>query len=245
MRPARFREFWEFTVEKVAVNAVMAGARAGISAGDPGARRERHHARGRAAPPRSPPSPWSTARSATRSAWMPASACSVPTTTPTPPSAAPSACCRRICRAARCRASPTWASLGNWYCLQRGLSGERGAQPVGAAARAVRLQADRQHRQRVLRRLVHACRLRSARDLAGEDAALPDGDRAPQSAAAGARPDRRARLRRARLRHQAEADRLVRRERPHAGARVLGQSVDPDAGAPARGGRRRAVRDAG
>jgi hypothetical protein len=27
MRPARFREFWEFTVEKVAVNAVMAGAR--------------------------------------------------------------------------------------------------------------------------------------------------------------------------------------------------------------------------
>ncbi len=27
MRPARFREFWEFTVEKVAINAVMAGAR--------------------------------------------------------------------------------------------------------------------------------------------------------------------------------------------------------------------------
>jgi len=27
MRPTRFREFWEFTVEKVAVNAVMAGAR--------------------------------------------------------------------------------------------------------------------------------------------------------------------------------------------------------------------------
>ena len=27
MRPALFREFWEFTVEKVAVNAVMAGAR--------------------------------------------------------------------------------------------------------------------------------------------------------------------------------------------------------------------------
>ena len=27
MRPARFREYWEFTVEKVAVNAVMAGAR--------------------------------------------------------------------------------------------------------------------------------------------------------------------------------------------------------------------------
>jgi hypothetical protein len=27
LRPARFREYWEFTVEKVAVNAVMAGAR--------------------------------------------------------------------------------------------------------------------------------------------------------------------------------------------------------------------------
>ena len=27
MRPTRFREFWEYTVEKVAVNAVMAGAR--------------------------------------------------------------------------------------------------------------------------------------------------------------------------------------------------------------------------
>ena len=27
MRPARFREFWELTVEKVAVNAVMAGCR--------------------------------------------------------------------------------------------------------------------------------------------------------------------------------------------------------------------------
>ena len=27
MRPTAFREFWEFTVEKVAVNAVMAGAR--------------------------------------------------------------------------------------------------------------------------------------------------------------------------------------------------------------------------
>ncbi len=26
LRPTAFREFWEFTVEKVAVNAVMAGA---------------------------------------------------------------------------------------------------------------------------------------------------------------------------------------------------------------------------
>jgi hypothetical protein len=27
MRPTSFREFWEYTVEKVAVNAVMAGAK--------------------------------------------------------------------------------------------------------------------------------------------------------------------------------------------------------------------------
>ena len=27
MRPTHFREYWEYTVEKVAVNAVMAGAR--------------------------------------------------------------------------------------------------------------------------------------------------------------------------------------------------------------------------
>ena len=29
MRPTSFREFWEYTVEKVAVNAVMAGAKPG------------------------------------------------------------------------------------------------------------------------------------------------------------------------------------------------------------------------
>ena len=43
LRPTSFREFWEITVEKVAVNAVMAGCQAGISAGRPGAGRKRHH----------------------------------------------------------------------------------------------------------------------------------------------------------------------------------------------------------
>ena len=43
MRPTEFREFWEFTVEKVAVNAVMAGRATGIFPGDPRARSERHH----------------------------------------------------------------------------------------------------------------------------------------------------------------------------------------------------------
>jgi hypothetical protein len=40
MRPTSFREFWEYTVEKVAVNAVMAGSPR-ILSGDPGAGGER------------------------------------------------------------------------------------------------------------------------------------------------------------------------------------------------------------
>jgi hypothetical protein len=42
LRPTAFREFWEFTVEKVAVNAVMAGARPVVLSGHPRARLERH-----------------------------------------------------------------------------------------------------------------------------------------------------------------------------------------------------------
>ena len=42
LRPTGFRELWDFTVEKVAVNAVMAGADAVLPPGDPRARVERH-----------------------------------------------------------------------------------------------------------------------------------------------------------------------------------------------------------
>ena len=52
LRPAEFREYWEFTVEKVAVNAVMAGAKPGIFPGDPGPCRERKTASAPAARPR-------------------------------------------------------------------------------------------------------------------------------------------------------------------------------------------------
>ena len=48
--------------------------------------------------------------------------------------------------------------------------------------------------------------------------------------------------RRSRLRHEGEADRLVRRQRADDRARVLGQSMDSVPHAAARGGRRRAVR---
>ncbi len=57
-----------------------------------------------------------------------------------------------------------------------------------------------------------------------------------------ARSDRRAAVRRSRLRHQGEADRLAGRELDAAGARILGQPVGPDACPSARGRRRRAVR---
>ena len=50
LRPTAFREFWEFTVEKVAVNAVMAGAAARVPAGHP-------RAWPRAARPRAPAAP--------------------------------------------------------------------------------------------------------------------------------------------------------------------------------------------
>ena len=68
MQPTEFRVAWEYTVEKVAVNAVMAGARPEyfpviLALGGLGRCR-------RAARPRARPRPWwwSTARSATRSA---------------------------------------------------------------------------------------------------------------------------------------------------------------------------------
>ena len=43
LRPTVFRESWEFTVEKVAVNAVMAGARPGVFPGHPRVGRQWHH----------------------------------------------------------------------------------------------------------------------------------------------------------------------------------------------------------
>ena len=67
MRPTHFREAWEYTVEKVAVNAVMAGARPEyfpviLALAATGVSARGQHAR---APWRR--WPWSTARSATRS----------------------------------------------------------------------------------------------------------------------------------------------------------------------------------
>ncbi len=54
LRPTNFREFWELTVEKVAVNAVMAGCQPEYSAGRSRACRQLAIPRGRAARHRSP-----------------------------------------------------------------------------------------------------------------------------------------------------------------------------------------------
>ena len=69
-----------------------------------------------------------------------------------------------------------------------------GAQSLAAAARAEGFQADRQRRQHLLRRVVHACRLRPAGDVAGEDAPLTRRGRAVQSATVRDGSDRGARL---------------------------------------------------
>ena len=101
MRPTQFREYWEYTVEKVAVNAVMAGARPeyfpvilAIAASRRIGARQHHQLRGRDGRRQRPDPP--RARHELR-----ASARSGPTTTPTRPSGAPTVCCRRTCRAAR------------------------------------------------------------------------------------------------------------------------------------------------
>ena len=109
MRPTSFREFWEFTVEKVAVNAVMAGARPeyfpvilALAASGVTRAIEQHHLVGDDRRGQRP----DPARDRHE---LPGSARWAPTITPMSRSAAPTTCCRRISRADRCRARPTWA----------------------------------------------------------------------------------------------------------------------------------------
>ncbi len=133
-------------------------------------------------------------------------------------------------------------SLGNWYNYSATFPEAEERSPVGSRS---------------------TCRRASSRPTAPPASSSAAGTRMPATvrarpgrrrcatacaaaehnypAAVRDRSDRRAAVRRSRLRHQGEADRLVRRERDAAGARILGQSVDPDPDASARGRRRRAV----
>ena len=65
MRPTGFREYWEYSVEKAAVNAVMAGC-ARVLSGGAGPYASGASARAQPPPP-PPPWPWSTAPCGTRS----------------------------------------------------------------------------------------------------------------------------------------------------------------------------------
>ena len=111
----QIRGLWEYTVEKVAVNAVMAGARPeyfpvilALAATEVSARAQHSSSVGDDGRGQRPDPPRDRHELRHRRAW-------VRTTTPTPRSAAPTACCRRTCRAARCRARPIMGSQGNNY----------------------------------------------------------------------------------------------------------------------------------
>ena len=98
---------------------------------------------------------------------------------------------------------------GQLVRLQRRLRRERGAQPVDAVPRPARLRADRQHREPVPRRLVHAVRHHPRRHLAGALPRPARGVRPVHRADRRPRPARGQQARRVRLRHAREARRLA------------------------------------
>ena len=165
MRPTQFRESWEYTVEKVAVNAVMAGARpeyfpvilALAASGVSGARQ--HHQLGggdgrgqRPDPPRDRHELRASAR------W-------VRTTTPTRPSAAPTACCRRTCRAARSPGVTYMGSQGNNYAYNNLTFAENEERSPWEPFHVQHgFKADRQHGQRLRRLPPHRVHARPARE---------------------------------------------------------------------------------
>ena len=151
MRPTHFREYWEYTVEKVAVNAVMAGARPeyfpvilALAASGVSARGSTTSSAAAMAVVNGPirneigmncgigaMGPYNHANATIGRAWGLLS--------PEPPG--------------RLGARPDLHGLaGQQLRLQQHhVRRERGAQPLGAVPRAARLQADGQHGQRVRR----------------------------------------------------------------------------------------------
>ena len=178
MRAGNFRETWEYTVEKVAVNAVMAGARPeyfpvilALARVEHDVAAGQHHLddlsqRGqRSGPPRDRHE-------------LPASARWAPTTTPIRRSAAPTACCRRMARADRCRAKPIWARSAirspTASCFAENeerspwmpLHVQKGFKPTDSTVSVFVGTA------------LHPGRIRAARHLGGKIPALPRRDRA-------------------------------------------------------------------
>ena len=195
LRPTAFREFWEFDVEKVAVNAVMAGARPeylpvilAMSASG------------------------ITARSSSTTSFATLSVVNGPIRDEIgmnsgigalgPYNHANATIGRAyslLCQNLQGGSVPGETYMGiarQFPCLHGLLPRSGGTQPVGAVPCRARLQADRLDGQRVLRRLVHPVGLRTARQLAIEIHPLPDRARALSAAADRDGPDRGARLRR-------------------------------------------------
>ena len=194
LRPTAFREFWEFTVEKVAVNAVMAGARpeylpvilAMAASGQ-------------------------TARSSSTNSFATISVVNGPIRNEIgmdsgigvmgPYNHANATIGRAYgllsqnLQGGSVPGETYMGTLGNWYGYTAAFPGGRGTQPLGAVPRAARIQADRFHRQHFLWRLVHARRPRPARNLAELTDPNADRDRSLPTAVPGDGPDRGARIR--------------------------------------------------
>src|SRR5215469_15462019 len=239
MRPTSFREFWEYTVEKVAVNAVMAGARPeyfpvilALAASGSTARSSSTTSMTNMAVVNGPIrheidmncgigalGPYDHANVTIGRAYALLSqnlqGGSVPGETYM--GTLGNGLAYSACFAENEERSP-WEPLH----VQKGLK------PTDSAVSVF------------FRAALRAGGIRSASDMAGEDAALPVG-RGALPAAAGHGSDRGAALPRARHGYKAEADRLVRRKCAASRSRVLGRPVGADPAATAGGGWCRAL----
>ena len=205
LRPTAFREFWEFDVEKVAVNAVMAGARPeylpvilAMSASGV------------------------TARSSSTTSFATISVVNGPIRDEigmnsgigalgpynhanTTIGRAYSLLCQNL-QGGSVPGETYMGSLGNWLAYTACFPEAEERSPWAPFHVEQGFKPTDSHGERVLRRLVHAIGLRPARQLAIEIHPLPDRARTLSAAADRDGPDRGARLRGPRLR-QAEADR--------------------------------------
>ena len=217
LRPTAFREFWEFTVEKVAANAVMAGARPEYF--PVLSRRLARHLYEMGNPIRSARSPRQRPDpQRDRNELGDRRDGAVPTHANATIGRA-FGLLSRIFQGGSVPDDTYMGSLGNWYCVTavlpeaeerspwEPLHVQKGFKPTDSVASIF------------FGGWYRACRLRSAGHVAGEDAPLSRRGRAVrQPAAVRDGSDRGARIRRPRLRHEGKADRLVRRQCAHDGA---------------------------
>ncbi len=165
MRPTHFREYWEYTVEKVAVNAVMAGARPEYFPVILAHGRQRRQGARQHAPARWRRWPWSTGRSATRSSMN----CGHRRAGPVQPRQRDDRprlrpAVAEPARAARCPGSRYMGSQGNNYAYNSVTFAENEERSPWEPFHVQHgFKADRQHGQRVRRLRAHGVHARPAR----------------------------------------------------------------------------------